>query len=72
MDAQDLLLRALNAAISEPELVSDIAESCRHSDIDVFTVASWTDEKEAADKLFLTPEEARKLLNAAKRVISSK
>ncbi|KAL6759464.1 hypothetical protein V8C86DRAFT_2572731 [Haematococcus lacustris] len=66
-----LLLECLRSAIDEPDLVEDIAEACQLGDIGVSELASVENLEVIEQKLFLTPQEARKLRTACQLALAS-
>ncbi|GFH26455.1 uncharacterized protein HaLaN_24607 [Haematococcus lacustris] len=66
-----LLLECLRSAIDEPDLVEDIAEACQSGDIGVSELASVENLEVIEQKLFLTPQEARKLRTACQLALAS-
>lgn len=54
---------ALKTAVSEPELVADLLETCKLQNIGVAHLAQCT-PADIATQLFLTPEEAERLVAA--------
>ncbi|KAJ9514798.1 hypothetical protein QJQ45_028478 [Haematococcus lacustris] len=71
MDRTALLLECLRSAIDEPDLVEDIAEACQLGDIGVSELASVENLEVIEQKLFLTPQEARKLRTACQLALAS-
>lgn len=61
-----MLMQVLRSAVPEAALCADIAEAMEQSNIQLSDIAAWSPD-EAADKLFLTPDEAVALLEACKR-----
>lgn len=60
------LEQCLRSAISaEEELVQDILAACRLTHVEVHNLAEWSPEQ-VAERLFLTPEEANKLVDACR------
>jgi len=65
-----LLAACLSKAVSEPELVTDITEACELSGITVQALASGEiDAPTVAERLFLTEDEAARLLYECKKAL---
>jgi hypothetical protein len=65
----DALQAALRSAVSEPELVADLLESCILQNIGIEQLSQVCPEDigDVATSLFLTPEEAKALIDACKK-----